>query len=388
MTEILYTEQALEAWMEAQPNGVILPLDKLRAALASLNVPLSEDEVISVFKSFISDGEEADGISFLVFWKAWAHLSRLQERPITSANRNSELQDLLFLELQTFRDTLLRFSAVERRDFPMSYLFQETEKTRKMSECPAFWDTCKDTLGALDGGNDKMTPRGNGESTCSAEEKCMSIEEVTVLLISWLLEAVSFQRERAMEEDRIAREQQQQRERSQAEEENRGLPVYIHVYDVSQEPAIRKLNRFTANKFSPLKFGGVFHAGVEVAELEWSYGASVIETMPGIVCHEIKTHPQHRYRQTVFMGFTRLTAEEVADLIGELVELYPGWDYDLLRRNCCHFADDMCQRMGVGQIPGWIYRFARVGAGFDAMITAIKGLRSKKDDEGTAILNS
>merc|ERR1712226_984265 len=55
-------------------------------------------------------------------------------------------------------------------------------------------------------------------------------------------------------------------------------------------------------------------------------------------------------------------------IISCMVEEYPGDDYDLLRRNCCHFADDFCQRLGVGSIPGWIYRLARVGAGVATML--------------------
>lgn len=375
MTEILFTQQALEAWISAQPNGVMLPLTKLRGAIATLKVPLSEDEVVSIFKSFINDSDKSESISFLVFWKAWTHVARLQESP-EAEDGNTAPEDHLFLELQTFRDTLLRHSAVDNSMFTLQYLIREIDKAHKMSDFPKFWDICRETLVVIDKNPDD--PRKEKEVASGKRERTMAIEEITVILISWLLEAISFQRERGIA---ITKEREEARERE--EEQEKGLPVYIHVYDVSQESVIRKLNRFTANKFSPLKFGGVFHAGVEVAHMEWSYGASVVETMPGIVCHEIKTHPQHRYRQTVFMGFTSLTAEEVADLISELVELYPGWDYDLLRRNCCHFADDMCQRMGVGRIPGWIYRFARVGAGLDAMITALKGLGGTKEQEET-----
>ena len=44
---------------------------------------------------------------------------------------------------------------------------------------------------------------------------------------------------------------------------------------------------------------------------------------------------------------------------------YPGGDYDLLRRNCCHFADDFARRLGVGGIPSWIMRLAKIGAGVE-----------------------
>ena len=71
--------------------------------------------------------------------------------------------------------------------------------------------------------------------------------------------------------------------------------VFIHVYDVSQENSIKRLNRFTAHKKSPVKFGGIFHAGVEINGLEWSYGATFSETACGVACNEPKQHPQHRY---------------------------------------------------------------------------------------------
>ena len=44
--------------------------------------------------------------------------------------------------------------------------------------------------------------------------------------------------------------------------------VQLHIYDVSQDEKIANLNRWLAPQGSPLKFGGVFHAGVEVTSLE------------------------------------------------------------------------------------------------------------------------
>ncbi|CAE7283269.1 unnamed protein product [Symbiodinium sp. CCMP2592] len=56
----------------------------------------------------------------------------------------------------------------------------------------------------------------------------------------------------------------------------------------------------------------------------------------------------------------------------------PTPDYDLLRRNCCHFADDFARRLGVGGIPGWVMRLAKVGAGVEAMIaSAPKPIRQR-----------
>merc|ERR1712084_144702 len=117
--------------------------------------------------------------------------------------------------------------------------------------------------------------------------------------------------------------------------------------------------------------------GVEVQSLEWSYGCSMCETLPGISCAEPKSHPQHHYRQSVNLRPTKLSPEDIGDIISALIEEYPGDDYDLLRRNCCHFADDFCQRLGVGRIPGWIHRLARLGARLDGALQVAQGLQGK-----------
>merc|ERR1711992_496503 len=97
-----------------------------------------------------------------------------------------------------------------------------------------------------------------------------------------------------------------------AEESAAGLQVHVHIYDVSQEEGIQKLNRVLAHKKSPLKLGGVFHAGVEVNGLEWSFGYQPQESRSGVACNASKTHPQHHFRQTVKMGLAEKTAEEVS----------------------------------------------------------------------------
>lgn len=153
-----------------------------------------------------------------------------------------------------------------------------------------------------------------------------------------------------------------------------GFPVYLHIYDVSREEGIRRLNTVLAHRLSPLKFGGVFHTGVEVDGQEWSFGFSANQSMPGVQPGVPRAHADHTFRQTYQLPCTtRLSAAEIAVVITELREEYPGYDYDLLRRNCCHFADDFCQRLGVGRVPGWVCRLARLGAQVDRALQAAQG---------------
>lgn len=144
-----------------------------------------------------------------------------------------------------------------------------------------------------------------------------------------------------------------------------GLEVFLHIYDVSKQASIQRLNGFLAHRKSPVKFGGVFHAGVEVNGCEWSYGSTHDPAVSGVTCVDPKEDPQHHFRQTVTLERTSLSEREVDEVISSLREEYLGGDYNLLRRNCCHFSDDLCQRLGVGRIPGWVYRLSRIGARID-----------------------
>jgi hypothetical protein len=137
------------------------------------------------------------------------------------------------------------------------------------------------------------------------------------------------------------------------------LPVYLHVYDASQQSAIQNLNGFFASKNSPLKFGGVFHVGVEVDGLEWSFGW--VSSGTGVFCCEPLRCSQHHYRETLPLRCTHLSLDETAAVIRALEVEYQGADYDILSRNCCHFAKDLCERLGVGPLPRWLDRFAYIG---------------------------
>ena len=67
-----------------------------------------------------------------------------------------------------------------------------------------------------------------------------------------------------------------------------------------------------------------------------------------------------------------------------------GTDYDLLRKNCCTFARDVCLRLGVQEevIPTWVHNAAKAGAvAEDAIITVEKSVKNMFDcaDEGLPI---
>lgn len=145
---------------------------------------------------------------------------------------------------------------------------------------------------------------------------------------------------------------------------------------MSHDRSVERLNALFAHKLSPLKFGGMFHTGVEVDGLEWFFGSRPKNTknnaLTGVSCVKPRRHPDHHYRQTIELGVTSLDPSGVDATIGQIIKEYLGKDYDLLRRNCCHFAEDLCQRLGVRGIPPWVHRLAQIGASLDEVFSVVK----------------
>lgn len=394
-------ELALEAWVDCKPQGYVLEERKVRAKLPNIvaRVPRRnsavQDGQPDPWQLFVPASKNADPvfltllkpqegqIHFLYFWKGFGEVLHMAQ----ACNDEG-----LTAELQTLRDRVLRRmeeqaaeagrtassgSSSSKASFqeppprqrvglPVWALVEEVHRAGSMSAHPRFWQRCSETLGA------------------QLEQNEVSLEDLTSILLAWLHDSQLWTRQ---EED-VQDQPQMTTSLSfgslwdgsffgkSAAPKDPGLPVYLHIYDVSREEGIQKLNRILAHKDSWLKFGGVFHAGVEVNGLEWSYGYTPSETRYGVSCGQPKTHPQHHFRQTIKLNPTMFPADKISTLIAELVEEYPGPDYNLLRRNCCHFADDFCKRLGVGGIPGWVHRLARLGAGVDTILqSAPQGLK-------------
>lgn len=234
-------------------------------------------------------------------------------------------------------------------------LHELVSSTASMSAVPAFWQRSAASLGS------PPSPRE------------LHLEELTTIVFAWLYDAVTWNPpiESQISAPMTSRCQERQ------EPTGPRLPVRLHIYDVSHEEAVIQINQVFARKDSPVKFGGAFHVGVEVNGLEWCYGLSENDCKPGVACLMPRRHPCHHYRQTVFLGKTVLNAEDIAALISDLIEEWPGQDYDLLSRNCCHFADEFCVRLGVGNIPGWIHRFADIGTHLVGILQTASSIKSQ-----------
>lgn len=146
--------------------------------------------------------------------------------------------------------------------------------------------------------------------------------------------------------------------------------VVLHVYDVTNSGSektnstILQINRIFKDRIG---LGGIFHSAVQVYGYEeWSYG--FCEHGSGVFSCPPRENPMYTYRESIVLGETNCSILKVNHILRDLSREWPGDSYDLLAKNCNHFCDVLCERLGVAKLPAWVNRFAN--AGDTAMVVA------------------
>ncbi|TVU31911.1 hypothetical protein EJB05_23616 [Eragrostis curvula] len=159
--------------------------------------------------------------------------------------------------------------------------------------------------------------------------------------------------------------------------------VVLHVYDVTNSDSektnntILQINRIFKDG---IRLGGIFHSAVQVyGEEEWSFG--FCDTGSGVFSCPVGKNPMYTYRERIVLGQTECTVAQVNRILRELSREWPGHSYDLLSRNCNHFCDVLCERLGAPKLPGWVNRFANAGdtAAIVAENAAVKFRQAKTE---------
>lgn len=127
--------------------------------------------------------------------------------------------------------------------------------------------------------------------------------------------------------------------------------VLLHVYDLNE--GLQKANEVLAFSSERMAVGGAFHVGVEVFGGEWSYGSyGVCAALP-------RSATGHKYHCSIYLGQTEYDQIGFVAVLCQMCEEWPAADYQVLAHNCCSFAAELCDELGVGPIPPWVNRFAR-----------------------------
>jgi len=137
--------------------------------------------------------------------------------------------------------------------------------------------------------------------------------------------------------------------------------VVLNIYDIGTSSVGQALNSVLRH------FGtGAFHCGVDIYGCEWSFSDTEDGNGMGVFCSRPRRCEGHSYCESVKMGTTSMTQSEVLKLIQLMSSYWPVADYDTLTKNCCHFCDELCQRLRVGPIPSWVMNLAGAGAALAA----------------------
>lgn len=83
---------------------------------------------------------------------------------------------------------------------------------------------------------------------------------------------------------------------------------------------------------------------------EWSFG--FCEQGSGVFSCPPGKNPMYTYREHIILGETNCSILKVNQILRELSQAWPGHSYDLLAKNCNHFCDAFCERLGVQKLPG------------------------------------
>jgi len=131
-------------------------------------------------------------------------------------------------------------------------------------------------------------------------------------------------------------------------------PVLLNIYDM-----------YWTNQYTTALGVGVFHTGIEVHGVEFAYGGHPFE-FSGIFeitpkdSDDLGEH--YKYKETVHLGYTNFTKEEVKQAVTHLGRDFKGISYHLMSKNCNHFSKELCQLLCGKEPPNWVNRLAYVSS--------------------------
>jgi hypothetical protein len=137
--------------------------------------------------------------------------------------------------------------------------------------------------------------------------------------------------------------------------------VFLHIYDVGGSSAIKHMND-TLRRLGT----GVYHTGIEVHGQEWSYAIRLNSDCSrqagcGITVTQPCEDPSHCYRESVLLGETDLSDEEVAQILRDMLPAWRSEQYNFLNNNCQTFCSEFSKHLQCKPLPAWVTSAAAAG---------------------------
>eukprot|EP00456_Euglypha_rotunda_P048379 TRINITY_DN38796_c0_g1_i1.p1 TRINITY_DN38796_c0_g1~~TRINITY_DN38796_c0_g1_i1.p1 ORF type:complete len:163 (-),score=12.58 TRINITY_DN38796_c0_g1_i1:10-498(-) len=128
-------------------------------------------------------------------------------------------------------------------------------------------------------------------------------------------------------------------------DDGKRVPVWLNIYDLL-------LMNYTTRKFG----FGIYHTGVEVYGVEYSYSGRTQPADEQEVTGLRTTEPGDSswiedaiFRERQQLGFTILSPVEIHRLYNEMHEKYKGPAYNVVERNCNHFTREFLHKIQIGR---------------------------------------
>jgi hypothetical protein len=130
---------------------------------------------------------------------------------------------------------------------------------------------------------------------------------------------------------------------------------------------------------------GAFHTGVEVCGSEWTFGFHSYDTT-GVFSSEPRAAPGAVFRESLLIGYSKLSAAQIDAVIEALARRYPGNAYHMLTRNCVTFCDELCFALTGRRAPGWTNRLPTLASYLQCVLPPSLRGPYPQDGEETPIL--
>ena len=134
-----------------------------------------------------------------------------------------------------------------------------------------------------------------------------------------------------------------------------GEVIYLNIYNVTG-----------INKFLEVLGFGLYHTSVGMYDLEFSYGGHNEDTS-GIVVVERGNSAGLELRESLPIGFTYYTGNEIDEIVDFFGEFWLGKDYDPFAKNCNHFTEALIRSVCEKEefyVPSYVNRFTKLGSVF------------------------
>eukprot|EP00928_Gymnodinium_smaydae_P083218 TRINITY_DN66469_c0_g1_i1.p1 TRINITY_DN66469_c0_g1~~TRINITY_DN66469_c0_g1_i1.p1 ORF type:complete len:432 (-),score=60.71 TRINITY_DN66469_c0_g1_i1:461-1756(-) len=99
---------------------------------------------------------------------------------------------------------------------------------------------------------------------------------------------------------------------------------------------------------------GAYHSAVVVGGDEYAFGGHEIRGETGVYRSAPEMDERFSFYTRLVMGRIYNTRHAVRKLVADVSRKWPGPSYDLIERNCNHFASDLCWLLVKKRPPAWV----------------------------------